>query len=422
MLCNSVSCTACGSCVTICPKNCIRFTTDDYGYTYPYIDTNNCINCGMCEKACPVLTPVKKDSYVYPTVYCASSKNTDTVLNSASGGIASEITRLFTKELNGFACGVKSEEDNLPGFVLLDSESDFRSVSGSKYVHSRDNGIYKKVKECLDFDKKVFFCGLPCQVAALYSYIGGDNENLFTADIVCHGCSEESVYKSYLEYLQDKKGERIVNTEHTSKDKGWSILIQRLFKIEFESGDIIYRWSQQDAYLSLFLDSSIFRPACYNCKFARFPRVGDITLGDFFGIGTINNIKSVNKNGVNMVMLNTEKGQDLYDMLLPYIDSEERDIKEAVYYNLNLWRPSSKSRIQSDLQKSISDINWDKISDTYYNNKTDKTKRLIRKTIKTVLGDKNTARLMLYTYNLNGITQKADEALDNLKKFIANLD
>lgn len=40
-----------GSCVVICPVDCI-FTTDDADMYY--IDPAGCIDCGACESACPV--------------------------------------------------------------------------------------------------------------------------------------------------------------------------------------------------------------------------------------------------------------------------------------------------------------------------------------------------------------------------------
>ena len=420
MLCDANKCTACEACITVCPNNCIKFEYSSDGYSQPVVDEARCTHCGLCEKACPVLNPFKKQSVIFPEVYCAKSKDSGLLNNSASGGLATEISRFFINERNGYACGVKNEGDHIPQFFLMDDNSDYRLISGSRYVHSRANGIYKKVKESLNSGKEVFFCGLPCQVAALYSFLKKDYEKLFTADIVCHGCSEEKVYKDYLDFIQDEKGEKIVKVSHTSKDNGWSILIQKLMKFEFESGDIIYRWSQQDPYLSLFLDCSIFRPACYSCNFARFPRTGDITLGDFFGIGTIKKAKNIDKNGVSMVMINTVKGKYLFNMMQPYLWAEKRDIKEAVYYNLNLWKPSNKSRIHNDLEKDIQVIGWDQISKKYYFSAANKAERILRKAIKTVIGDKNTARLMLCLYKANGITQKADKALNELQQYIAD--
>ena len=403
MLCDSAGCTACASCVSACPKDCVRLAPDPLGHMQPAVDESECVHCGLCERACPVLRPPKKEAPVFPEVYCVKSRDDDVVRRSASGGVATEITKYFV-EKGGYACGVKNGADFVPRFVLLDEGSD-----------SRADGIYPKVKECLEKGRDVFFCGLPCQVAALYAFLGKAYDTLFTADIVCHGCSEEDVYRDYLEYVQKEHGDEIVRIEHTSKDRGWSVLIQKLLKIEFKSGKILYRWSQQDPYLSLFLDGSIFMPCCYDCRFARFPRTGDLTLGDFFGIGTMRRIKGLDRSGVSMVMVNTPKGYELFHALSPRLQAEKRDIREAVYFNHNLWKPSGKSAVREDLEQDLRRPDWARIARTYYDSASGKLQRKIRRIIKSTIGNRNTARLMLLTYKLNGTTAKADRVLEKLQ-------
>ena len=50
------SCTGCGSCVDVCPENCIKGNNGEKHI----IDENNCIGCGSCLEACPVDAIVKK--------------------------------------------------------------------------------------------------------------------------------------------------------------------------------------------------------------------------------------------------------------------------------------------------------------------------------------------------------------------------
>ena len=420
MLCDASCCTACAACISACPKHCVRFAADPDAHTRPVVDESSCVHCGLCEKACPVLYPPQKRSVVYPEVFCAKSRDPELLRRSASGGVATELTGLFITEKKGYACGVTTGEDHIPYFVLLDGDADPGAVSGSRYVHSRADGIYPKVKACLEQRQEVFFCGLPCQVAALYAFLGKTYDTLYTADIVCHGCADEAAYQSYLAYLQKVKGEKIVRIEHTSKDRGWSVLIQKLLKIQFESGDVQYRWSQQDPYLSLFLDGSIYMPACYDCRFSRLPRVGDLTLGDFFGIGAVRRIRRPGTDGVSMVMVNTEQGRALWDTLSPRLWTEQRDLREVVYLNLNVWRPSAKSGMQPALEQAMRDPDWAQITSDFYDTRSAKRDRTLRRIIKAVFGDRNTARLMLAWYRLNGTTAKADEALRELRERIGN--
>ena len=49
---NKYSCCGCEACVQVCPKHCISFDEDKKGFRYPNVETNKCIDCGLCEKVC----------------------------------------------------------------------------------------------------------------------------------------------------------------------------------------------------------------------------------------------------------------------------------------------------------------------------------------------------------------------------------
>ena len=54
-----INCTGCTTCVTSCPKQCIKMKKSIEGFLYPSVEQDNCINCGICEKVCPVLSKVE---------------------------------------------------------------------------------------------------------------------------------------------------------------------------------------------------------------------------------------------------------------------------------------------------------------------------------------------------------------------------
>lgn len=56
---NYENCTGCGACVQRCPKQCISWTTKEFNFRYPQVDEAACINCGLCEKACPINKELK---------------------------------------------------------------------------------------------------------------------------------------------------------------------------------------------------------------------------------------------------------------------------------------------------------------------------------------------------------------------------
>ena len=70
---------------------------EEEGYYFPKIDFNRCIECGLCEIVCPVLNDKSERSYT-STYYGASSKDTEIILNSSSGGMFSEILNAAYRE------------------------------------------------------------------------------------------------------------------------------------------------------------------------------------------------------------------------------------------------------------------------------------------------------------------------------------
>ena len=53
-LCSHKECTGCATCFAVCPQHAISMEKDIYGFLYPKIDHNKCIECNLCEKKCPV--------------------------------------------------------------------------------------------------------------------------------------------------------------------------------------------------------------------------------------------------------------------------------------------------------------------------------------------------------------------------------
>ena len=67
-------CCGCEACVQKCPRNCIEMKADREGFFYPTVDTSECIECGLCNKVCPMQTKSHQDYNAMPKAYAAGHK------------------------------------------------------------------------------------------------------------------------------------------------------------------------------------------------------------------------------------------------------------------------------------------------------------------------------------------------------------
>jgi hypothetical protein len=79
-----------------------------------------------------------------------------------------------------------------------------------------------------------------------------------------------------------------------------------VYEYEYED-EYEYGLSYDDDYYSNFLKGTTFRESCYRCRFASLNREGDITIGDYLGIGKFH-VNFEQKKGVSVLIVNTDKG------------------------------------------------------------------------------------------------------------------
>lgn len=192
-------CTGCNLCVDSCPTGAIMSIIDIEGHISYTINNDKCIECGKCERSCPVVT-----HYSYGTneldksfVYAAWSKDTLTRKNSASGGVFAELAKAILQR-GGIVIGA-SMECNKVKHIEIDRVEDIPKLQGSKYTQSSTSGIFNIVKSHLLNGRLVLFSGLGCQVAALLKYVDKleSKENLFTVDLICGGVPSSFLISKY---------------------------------------------------------------------------------------------------------------------------------------------------------------------------------------------------------------------------------
>lgn len=374
---NKKDCCGCACCVNICPKNAIYMKEDEYGYKYPTIDKDICINCGLCKNVCKYQKE-GKELHQCQKVYAAITENKEIIKKSASGGIFANIAKNFIED-NGvvYGCAMNYRENKLyVEHIRIDKTSDLIKLQGSKYVQSNIEKIYVKIENDLKQNKKVLFSGTPCQVDAIKEYLKkkniGNVENLYCIDIICHGVPNHKMFNEYIKLLEKKYKGKIIDFRfrHKTKKGGKNALA----KVEKKNGVIknIIIPAYKSSFYQLFLDSETLRENCYECPYALSQRIGNITIGDYWKIEIEHKNEIDEKhidinNGVSCVLVNTEKGNCLinkYGNDLNYIDS---DFEKVSKHNKQLVGPSKEKNREKILKlykenkyKSIDKYYWKK--------------------------------------------------------------
>ena len=297
-------CTGCLACKDICKHDGIKIVERN---CMPFIkvDTNKCINCGLCEKVCPIITPVEKNKITDMKVYGGWANDEQTRINAASGGG-------FTGLAQSFFHLHKDDKVAVVGAVLINNrvyhklieqEKDIYLLTNSKYIQSNTQGIYKETIEKLKAGYWVLFSGCPCQIAGLYGFLGKrKNERLITIEVVCHGIASNEALDLHLKYYNSTHIYRFRDKRKGTQD--WKSSQCTTIK---QNGKEIKLKRKDDIFYAIYAGWMLDRKSCSNCHFSEINRVADITLADFWGLPVPNYYKQ----GVSLIIANNTKADSL---------------------------------------------------------------------------------------------------------------
>ena len=350
------TCTGCFACLERCPQKAIYFHITPEGFYKPQVDTEKCINCGLCIKQCPTEHPQFANDDT-PECFAAAFPERAT---SSSGGIFPMLAQKILAQ-GGYVCGAAWDEFFNVKHIIISQASELTKLQKSKYIQSNIKGIYPQIEKLLQANKKVLFSGTPCQVAGLKSFLKKEYQNLLTIDIVCHGVPSPKVLQKYIQERALNTDEKILSIDFRNKEAGW---FPSLSSVKIVTNKrVFYNPDKEDSFMVAFLKDLSLKPSCSNCPFAKFPRQGDITLGDFWGIKHYKS-KLDDKKGTSLLLLNNSKGKEFIKSLKQdFIFCEKVPLKHAVYGNPSLVKATSmhKNREQffANLDKMSLEENLD---------------------------------------------------------------
>ena len=323
---NKVDCCGCNACGDICGKHAISFVADNEGFRYPEVNKELCVDCGLCDKVCPIQNKANHvERYSEPNVFAAYTKDEAIRLDSTSGGIHSMLA-LKMYEKDAYVGGAVYNPDHTCSQIVDNNPERLPEIRSSKYLQSNAEGVYKEIRSLLKEGKNVFFCGCPCQIHALYNFLGKEYENLVTCDFICRGVNSPKVFLKYMEMLERQYGAKATEIKFKNKKWGWHNFSMR---VNFENGKEYCKDRYHDLFFIGYLQAGNFtRPSCYECQFKGFPQKADITLADFWGIEKIDPSMDQDK-GTSLVMINSEKGQKLFDAIKDKVEWRQFAMNDA---------------------------------------------------------------------------------------------
>lgn len=318
-------CCGCTACANSCNHGAITMKPNDEGFLMPIVDTSKCVDCGLCDKACPHLnTPTdisgfSLESFKEKKSYLYFSKD-DRRKCSASGGLVYDI---YNKVLSdgGLVCGCVWNEKMEAVHIISDKIEDVYRMQSSKYVQSDMQDCYRIIRKTLRSGRKVVFCGTPCQTAGLNAYLGhADRSNLISICLICHGVPSPGVWSRWKDIVEKKYHGRLVDVNMRDKGyRGYSTSYVRYsldcpparggsvsdLHTSVKLRNVGIPTYLSDPYIFLFTDNLYLRHSCNHCQYKADQNGADIIVGDYY-----KSTHEAGNAGCSCVFAMSEKGNE----------------------------------------------------------------------------------------------------------------
>lgn len=357
-------CCGCEACMQACPKRCISLERDKEGFLYPIVNTNICVECGVCERVCPVINTGEQ---TFPLqVWAARNEDEEIRRQSSSGGIATKLAEKIIDE-GGVVFGVIMTEQCEAIHTFTETKAGLEAFRGSKYIQSRVGESFRQAKEFLKAGRKVLFIGTPCQISGLKHFLRKDYSTLYTVDFICHGVPSPGVFKWYIQeevnkYVSARKGRKnsvsfspihsipkgdiqlpeglkVVDIHFRDKREGWKkySFVLQLAEASADGKKNTVSFSSnvsENIFLKGFCSDLYLRPSCHKCPVRSYRSGSDLTIADFWGQEYMFP-EFDNDTGTSCVIVKTTKGQTLFSSV-KHIKKEIKALEQVLSFNPSL--------------------------------------------------------------------------------------
>lgn len=343
-LCSVELCMGCGLCALVCPRKCIEMHEDKGGFLYPHIQADACVNCGLCSRTCPQDKEIAR--YGEPPFLYAWHKNREVRAASSSGGVFSALAA-FVFRRGGVVFGV-TEDGNEGGLAYCEAENEaeLAPMRLSKYYQCTAAPVFPVVRERLLSGRTVLFTGVACQIAALYQYLGNlaKSDMLWTMDVLCHGVASRKTVDAYIQSKERQQKKTVRSYAFRVKDsiEGWRDGSGTRMFLHFADGTEAIQDKHTDTFFVGFNQNIFLRESCYHCRYCGTERLSDFTVADYWGVSLARVSADEQKQGVSLLLPNSERAQKAVDELSSDMITGAADRGEAIHHNLALIRANRR--------------------------------------------------------------------------------
>lgn len=340
-------CTGCRACEQLCAHHAIEMKPNKEGFLSAYINKEKCVDCGLCQNRCPQNVLMQKSE---PLMSLAVRDRDDKELGlSASGGAFAAAARMILQR-GGVVIGAAYHDDMTVGHFIVERLEDLHKVQSSKYVQSNTEATYSQVKALLINGRDVLYSGTPCQIGGLRAYLRKEYDNLYTMDLICHGVASPKLFAKYLIWLGGKMKGKIIGYDFRAKSYGWGLDYMSKTKTKTKT-----KPSTLDPYYYHFLEGTTYRECCYRCNYCTKDRVGDITIGDYWGVEK-EHPEFYSTKGVSCLLVNSEKGMRLWNLIKSEFYFLESTFEQVARANHNLSHPTKRTSRRDSIYLHIDDM------------------------------------------------------------------
>lgn len=302
-------CFGCGTCNEVCPSKAIRMEFGSMGRLLPVVDDSLCTQCGLCSKLCPgiditgalsekieatLLGDIKE-------VLMGRSADDETFNNSQSGGSTTETLAFLFDEGKIDAALVVSQVNHVAKYRVVTSKQELLECQTSQYTPVDLISGLPLLKEF----EHVAVVGTPCHIEGIVKLKKQFPKKYSNIDyllgLICAGTQSQFVVDVVKAVGESRIG-RISDEEQIKwRQKKYSNYKRADIAIVASDGSV----RMLDNNIRHTSKQYLTAPRCKLC-FDKMNLYADIVYGDAWGVSGEDT-----KNGSNVIICRTEKGQKL---------------------------------------------------------------------------------------------------------------